>query len=189
MRPLYKPFNRFIRQAQFRNIIAFGDADRGKAQDIIRRCFQFLCQLYQIIAADGFEATVFNAGNLGCINPGFLAQLLLCHPQVRPQIANTVAWMPVKLLCRHISPSLPVFLSVYHTVLHLGIAIIADLQFQRSTRWQKCNSRRKTGIAFFHDKLISQPVEYNKKRGISIYSIKTLVLCQEKVQIKHELFK
>ena len=25
-----------------------------------------------------------------------------------------------------------------------------------------------------HDKLISQPVEYNKKRGISIHSIKTL---------------
>ena len=82
--------------------------------------------------------------------------------------------MPVKLLRRHIFPSLPVFLSVYHTVWHLGIAIIADLQFQRSTRWQKCNSRRKTGIAFFHDKLISQPVEYNKKRGISIHSIKTL---------------
>ena len=45
-----------------RNIITFWDADRGKAQDIIRRCFQFLCQLYQIIAADGFEAAVFNAG-------------------------------------------------------------------------------------------------------------------------------
>ena len=69
----------------------------------------------------------------------------------------------VRKTFKHISPSLPVFLSVYHTVLHLGIAIIADLQFQRSTRWQKCNSRRKTGIAFFHDKLISQPVEYNKK--------------------------
>ncbi|ERJ00867.1 hypothetical protein HMPREF0262_00405, partial [Clostridium sp. ATCC 29733] len=76
---------------------------------------------------------------------------------------------------------MPVFLSVYHIVWHLGIAIIADLQFQRSTRWQKCNSRRKTGIAFFHDKLISQPVEYNKKRGISIHSIiKTLPLLERR---------
>ena len=52
--------------------------------------------------------------------------------------------------------------------------MIADLQFSKSTRWQKCNSRRKTGIVFFHGKLMSQPVEYNKKRGISIHSIKTL---------------
>jgi len=57
---------------------------------------------------------------------------------------------------------------------HLGIAIVADLQFQRSTRWHKCNFRRKTGIAFFHDKLISQPVEYNKKRGVRIHPTKTL---------------
>jgi len=128
-RARHKPFNRFIRQAQFRNIIAFRDTDRGKAQDIIRRCFQFLCQLYQIIAADSFEAAIFNAGDLGCIDPGFPAQFFLCHPQVRPQIANPVAWMFLKLFCRHISPSLPVFLSVYHTIPHLGIAVIADLQF------------------------------------------------------------
>ena len=34
---------------------------------------------------------------------------------------------------------------------------------------------QKNGNCIFHDKLISQPVEYNKKRGISIHSIiKTL---------------
>mgnify|MGYP000731980177 CR=1 FL=1 len=55
--------NYIKRHRQFLDgIITFWDADRGKAQDIIRRCFQFLCQLYQIIAADGFEAAVFNAG-------------------------------------------------------------------------------------------------------------------------------
>ena len=32
----------------------------------------------------------------------------------------------------------------------------------------------KRELHFFHDKLISKPVEYNKKRGISIHPIKTL---------------
>ena len=36
----------------------------GKAQDVIRRCFQFLCQLYQVIAADRFESTILNTNNI-----------------------------------------------------------------------------------------------------------------------------